>query len=274
MLIPDENAATIPELTHFSYRFYREDNKTYNEKQLEYMEKTELEEYVRISTTDSKNELVCSFHIVALDGTYLQFFIYTAKRIPETNYYLGDITPAHEDRLIGKFLVAYQDQKIQISIFYYEILLTDKDKQYQMESGLHNYNYYMLNSELLELQELGELVTTPDYSLYSGTWYRFSYMDSDRISLDSYITINITEQGTVTGFLQEMGVYTLDAAAEISGELKDGSGLVYYTDDGFGHSGKITILFYENGIRLYVVEQGEPDITTGFVPGFSTYLKQ
>jgi len=281
MIIPDESRADLPELTHFDYRFYRDDSKVYNEKQEEYIKESWQGEYVGVSSGNSSVELKCYFHIINQEGTHAQLSIYIAQRVADSNLYLGDIISSDEKSIIGKFLVAYQEEQLQISISYFTDIIIDAgkvykdvDEAYKMEEGLHYYHYYLTKSEILKEKELGASADVTDFSTYSGTWYRFNPYHPDRIDDESYLTIDITEDGIITGYLQEMGYYELYAAADISGYVVDNVGEAYYSEDGFGHTGRITIYFYEHGLQLYINEQGEPNLSNGFFTGYNSYIKQ
>ena len=126
------------------------------------------------------------------------------------------------------------------------------------------YQYYIIEdhgySETIE--KLGKPVVMPDYSVYSGVWYTIlpAYMERFYPREDNYFKLEIDSEGRISGCLRESeSPLTKDSYAELSGKIEEDKGIIMYQDDGYGHDGVIEVSFFENGIKVYVTEGGEPN---------------
>lgn len=271
MYIPDSEEAQMPELTHFDYKYYMEPSRTYTEKEKEILEKKEERgiEVMCISSWDVSEYLECYFSVVAEEEYH--FAIEKAYKQNNSNLYIGDLI-SYQDTVIGKFIVSYQGEKATISIQYYN---RERDRKIGafLKEGVHYYEQYTISLEEKAIEKAGNPVMAEDYSSYSGKWFE-DYLSFDTGFKDSYIELHISLGGEISGNLSHYEGDENDCSyAEFSGAIADGIGSAEYAEDGYGHSGRLTFTFCENGIILYVDEHGKPGVY-GFNTGNNYYFRE
>lgn len=275
MEIPDAECAQYPELTHIPYKYYYEPSKTYTEKEKEILLEHQESDFetVCLSSRDVAEYMKCYFNIVA-DNHYF-FFIETAYKQEDSNLYIGDLT-SFSGEAIGKFILSYQGDQIVISIKY-DNQEQDREKGAYLTEGIHYYEKYIIWLEKRSIEKAGKQVMQSDYSSYSGKWipqYPVNSSPDERyVNPADYMELEISSDGIITGILSHYEGEEKDCSyAGFSGFIENGIGIAEYNDDGYGHSGELTFTFYENGVKVYVNERGEPNFD-GFIVGNNYYFR-
>lgn len=280
MLIPDARDAVLPEISHLHKYFSRKTDEL-SEIEKKYYEKRGYWDELSIECENMGETIDIFIHIVQSEYDYTTFRG-TAYKQENTNLYVGDIYSSEDsDKMIGKYVISYQIDEAVMSVGYFE----KKDREERaglLEEGVYQLYHCLTPFELEVIQEVGNKITCTDYSDYSGRWLpiypvgvRGVAMPVRKDSMENtYMELNIDSKGLLHGNMsQYKGFLEKNVYTEFSGIIKDGECIVEYEDDGYGHGGTMFFTFCENGIIVYIDENGEPGVK-GFPTGNNYYTKE
>lgn len=264
MEIPDIQKAKLSKLTHFSNLNYFRTHETYSETELGYFEKWKNEGELIISSKNRNEAVSCFMYVIESENLY-KAFRGEAYKQRDSNLYIGDVFSEMDNKKeIGKFLVSFLSESLDevlISVAYFDDVLIEPEEKI-VEEGVYHFYYNITSEEQKTIEKLGKPVVMPDYSVYSGVWYTIlpAYMERFYPREDNYFKLEIDSEGRISGCLRESeSPLTKDSYAELSGKIEEDKGIIMYQDDGYGHDGVIEVSFFENGIKVYVTEGGEPN---------------
>lgn len=285
MKLLEEQGAYIPELTHFDNVWYTDPNRKYTEYELQMLREQQTQkEYLRISSINSNEEIQCYWtsmypiKIPRMSGSQASF---TAYKLSDSNLFAGTIFSNDDKKDIkGKFLVKFLGYRledgVEISIGYFGE--EAYEEFYALKTGVYQYDYTIVegSDEDYALKNRGERILSDNYKEYSGIWYPQANTDSE-LEKESYLELTIAPDGEASGHMLKRNssnkYQPFYGEAYLYGQVIGNELYLHYDNDCFGHSGNLTIIFYENCISVYLVEQGEPDTSNGFNTGTTYYYR-
>lgn len=290
MELLDPEGACVPELTHFDTHFFIDPNRTYTEKDLEVLSDPQLRthsEYLAISSSNSSESITCSLHSMypaySISSPFYNedFRFFTVYKMPDSNLYVGTIfSKDSEKEILGKIMIKFLGTKLnnglEVSIGYFDEM--EFNDFYALNSGRYTYEYALIDEgDIASINALGKQVFSKDYSSYNGTWYSTYSLELEEPNFNA-LDLNIQPNGQVSGHIIQAteieNEYTFYGEADLYGHTAGSQIFLHYDDDGYGHSGDLTITLYENGIISYLVEHGEPSWSNGFFTGSVCYFRK